>query len=231
MHKLMLVASLAGGILALPGAGAASAQDLPSDTSVADTGRRALPVEKWAGLDLITGAIDGGAAAGAGTGGRAYGGQLRLGLTARRVLTVSTDLGVVGMSDEHAFTQETTGGEMTSGVAAGMGSLALGLRTPPLGLGGKSAGTVSAGANAGYTLLHATRTITNCVDCHGEDVALRAGAFWEGVLEVVPGGRWGITARYRTYQGGSDIRDALVIGGTWKIPGARARTPVPEAGA
>jgi hypothetical protein len=217
MRKLMLVASLAAGILAPPGAGAAAAQDLPADTTVPGAGRRALPVDKWAGLDLITGAIEGGAAAGAGTGSRAYGAQLRLGLTARRVLTLSTDLGIVGMSDEQAFSQETTGGEMTSGVAAGMGSLALGVRTPPLGTGGASPATVSAGVNAGYTLLHATRTITNCADCHGEDVALRAGAFWE--------------ARYRTYQGRSDIRDALVIGGTWRIPGVRARTPAPEAGA
>ena len=99
---------------------------------------------------------------------------------------------------------------------------------PPLAVGGKAPAAVSAGVNAGYALLHVTRTITNCADCHGEDVPLRAGAFWETGLEVSPGRRWGISARYRTYQGRSDLRDALMIGGVVKIPGPSARRPEPE---
>ncbi|MET0396860.1 MAG: hypothetical protein ABW277_08565 [Longimicrobiaceae bacterium] len=215
MRKLMVVAFTAGICLPLLGAGAADAQQAPKDGAI----------EKWSGFDLLTSAVADGAAGDAGTGTRAYGAQLRLGLAAFRVLTVSTDLGIVGMSDEREFTQETTHGEMTSGVAAGVGTLALGLRTPPLPVGGTS--TVSAGVNAGYALLHVTRTITNCADCHGEDVPLRAGAFWETGLEVSPGRRWGISARYRTYQGRSDLRNALMVGGVVKIPSRSAR-PEPE---
>ncbi|HEU0076194.1 MAG TPA: hypothetical protein VFQ76_01020 [Longimicrobiaceae bacterium] len=234
MRKLMVLVFMAGPCLPLLGAGAAHAQQAPEEGSsptVAaspETGRRALPIEKWGGFDLLSSAIADGAAHDAGTGTRAYGAQLHLGLAAFRVLTVSTDLGIVGMSDEREFTQETTHGEKTSGVAAGVGSLALGLRTPRIAVGGKAPATVSAGVNAGYTLLHVTRTITDCVDCHGEDVPLRAGAFWETGLEVAPGSRWGISARYRTYQGRSDLRDALMIGGVVRIPGRTASRPAPE---
>ena len=51
-------------------------------------------------------------------------------------MNVSRRAGSLMMSDEYAFTQETTHGEKTSGVAAGMGSLALGVRTPPLAVDG-----------------------------------------------------------------------------------------------
>jgi hypothetical protein len=223
MRTFMLAACMAAGFLPLRAAGG---QELSDTASGPQAERRAPAVEKWGGFDLLTSAIQDEAAQGAGTGSRAYGGQLRLGLTAHRVLTLSTDLGIVGMSDEYAFTQETTHGEKTSGVAAGMGSLALGVRTPPLAVDGTGRRTVSTGVNAGYTLLHVTRTITDCTDCHGEDVPLRAGPYWEAVLDVVPGGRWGVSARYRTYGGPSDLRDALVIGGTWKMQRAAERPPV-----
>ena len=232
MRNLKVLAFMAATCLPLLAAGAADAQQAPeagsspADAAGPETGRRSLPIEKWTGLDLLSGAIADGAAHDAGTGTRAYGVQLRLGAAAFRVLTVSTDLGIVGMSDEREFTQETTHGEKTSGVAAGVGSLALGLRTPRLAVGGKA--TLSAGVNAGYTLLHVTRTITDCVDCHGEDVPLRAGAFWETGLEVAPGSRWGISARYRTYQGQSDLRDALMIGGVVRIPGPAPRRAAAE---
>lgn len=220
----MMVACMAAGSLLR--AGAAAGQELPDTARGPGAERRAPAVEKWGGFDLLTSTIQDEAARGAGTGSRAYGGQLHLGLTAHRFLTLSTDLGIVGMSDEYAFTQETTQGEKTSGVAAGMGSLALGVRTPPLAVDGTGRRTVSTGVRGGYTLLHVTRTITNCTDCHGEDVPLRAGPFWEAVLEVVPGGRWGVSARYRTYGGPSDLRDALVVGGTWKMQRAAERPPV-----
>ncbi len=237
MRKPMVLAFMAGACLPLLGAGAAYAQQVPeegsspTDAASPETGRRAPTIERWSGFDLLSSAITDGAADDAGTGTRAYGAQLRLGVAAFRVLTVSTDLGIVGMSDEREFTQETTQGEMTSGVAAGMGSLALGLRTPRLAVGGKAPATFSAGVNAGYTLLHVTRTITNCADCHGEDVPLRAGAFWETGLEVTPGRRWGISARYRAYRGRSDLRDALMIGGVVRIPSRTARPPAPEPAA
>jgi hypothetical protein len=115
------------------------------------------------------------------------------------------------MNDEAAFTQETTQGEKTSGVAAGMGSLSVGLRTPALLMGGERPVTLSAGVNAGHTLLDVTRTITNCVDCHGESVGVDAGNFWEPVVQVGRG-RGVVNARYRTYTGDSNFQDALILG-------------------
>ncbi len=228
MRKLMVIACMAGGFLPLPGAGAAAAQESPEVVASPETGRRASTVGRWSGFDLLTSAIEDGAAHEAGTGTRAYGAQFHLGLTAFRALTVRTDLGIVGMADEREFTQETTGGRKTSGVAAGVGTLAMGLRTPPLALGGKDPATVSVGVNVGYTLVHVTRTISNCSDCHGEDVPLRGGDFWESVLEVAPGTRWRVNARYRTYSGRSDLRNALMIGYTVGLRSAAARPPAPE---
>jgi len=204
----------AGCLLALP-AGAASAQVVPADSSppapigapVAAPKPAGPIVRRW-GFDLITGAIDGVAAENAGTGSRLWGAQFSLGITAYRVLTVSGDFGIVGMSDEARFSQETNQGERSSGVAAGMATLAVGLRTPPVGARNVA---VSAGVSAGASWLDVNRTITQCIDCHGEDVQIRAGEFVEPGLHVTSGRR-GISARYRMYGGASDVQDALMIG-------------------
>jgi hypothetical protein len=163
------------------------------------------------GADLISNSIDPVAAENAGVGSRASGLQLTGGLTAFKVLSVNLEGGIVGMSDEAPFTQETTQGEKTSGVAAGMGSLSVGLRTPPLSLGGERPVMLAAGVNAGHTLLDVTRTITNCADCHGESVGVEAGNFWEPVVQLGRG-RAMVNARYRTYTGDSNFQDALILG-------------------
>ena len=185
---------------------------------------QAAPTQTLIGFDLTTSAIDPIAADSAGVGHRAFGLQINGSIIAYRMLSLSAEGGIIGMSDEAAFTQETNQGEKTSGVAAGIGTVSAGLRTPPVALGGPKPVTFSAGLNAGHSFLHVTRTITNCVDCHGEDVNLRAGSFWEPVvtLGVGPGA---ISARYRTYLGGSDFADALMVG--YSIVPAR-RKPAAE---
>ena len=63
MRKLMVLAFTAGACLPLLGAGAAHAQQAPEEGSspmVAaspETGRRALPIERWGGFDLLSSAI------------------------------------------------------------------------------------------------------------------------------------------------------------------------------
>jgi hypothetical protein len=178
------------------------------------------------GLDLITTGMQSIAADSAGVGHRAWGVQLTGGVVAYRVLSLNVDGGILLMSDEAPFTQETTQGEKTSGVGAGIGSVSAGLRTPPLSLGGANPRFLSAGVNAGRSWVNVTRTITHCVDCHGEDVSVRAGTFWEPVLEV-GNGRGAVTARYRVYGGGSDIQNALMIGVT--VSPRRASRPADEA--
>ena len=169
------------------------------------------PIVFTLGADLISNGIDPVAAENAGVGSRATGLQLSGGMTAFKVFSLNMEGGIVGMSDEAAFTQETTRGERTSGVAAGMASLSVGLRTPAFSMGGERPVTLSAGVNAGHTLLDVTRTITDCMDCHGESVHVEAGSFWEPVVQVGRG-RGALNARYRTYTGASNFQDALIVG-------------------
>jgi hypothetical protein len=207
------LACLAAGSLLVLSAGAASAQETaPADTPAVSVPaeRPARKIERRYGFDLLTGAIEPGAAETAGTGDRLYGAQFSVGIIAYRVLSVSGDFGIVGMRDEAQFTQETNMGKRSSGVAAGMATLAVGLRTPPLGLGIRDA-AVSAGVSAGRSWMDVNRDIGNCMDCHAEDVRLAAGEFWEPGVHLT-WGRHGISARYRSYHGTSDVRDALMIG-------------------
>lgn len=183
------------------------------------------------GADLIATGIDAVAADSAGVGDRAFGFLVTGNLVAARVLSLNAEGGVILMSDEAPFTQETNMGERTSGVGAGMASLSAGLRTPQVSMGGSRPFPLSAGVNAGTTWVHATRTITDCVDCHGEGVKVRAGRFWEPVVQVSVG-RGALSARYRTYVGDSDFQRALMIGYTTAVrrpegAPAPAATPTP----
>jgi hypothetical protein len=175
------------------------------------------------GFDLLTSSIKPVAADSAGIGSRAWGAQVTGSLIAFRVLSLNAEGGIIGVSDEASFTQETNLGERTSGVAAGMGTLSAGLRTPPFSTGGPAPFFLSAGVNGGRSWLDMNRTISQCIDCHGEDVAVRAGTFWEPLLQVGTG-RGALSARYRMYGGDSDFQDALMIGYS-TVAGRRARNP------
>jgi len=199
-------------------------------TSGAAAAQNRSPVETMIGFELITVGIETAAADSAGVGSRAWGIQMPASVTAFRVLTLNADGGLLFLSDEQAFTQETNVGERTSGVSAGTLALSAGLRTPVLSLGGEQPLLVSAGVNAGRNFVNVERSIAQCVDCHSEDVRVRAGNFWEGVLHVVPGSGT-ISARYRKYSGDSNFRDALMIGYSTPLrrPGPRtSETPPPE---
>jgi hypothetical protein len=186
------------------------------------------PTEFRAGLEFITSGIDPVAADSAGIGSRAYGVQLTGSLIVFRVLSLNAEGGAVGMSDEAPFTQGTTMGDRTSGVTAGLGTLSAGLRTPRVSLGGEGGERpllVSAGVSAGRTWMNVHRSISQCPDCHSEDVDVRAGSFWEPMLQVDIGKGAAAHARYRTYLGDSDFKNALVIG--YSVAAGR-RTPEPE---
>lgn len=198
-------------------------------TSGAAAAQNRSPVETRLGLDLLTSSIAPGAADSAGIGSRAFGAQVTGSLIAFRVLTLNADGAVILMRDERSYTQETTHGEKESGVGAGMGSLSAGLRTPSFPVGGDSPLLLAAGVNAGRSWVDVNRTITQCVDCHAEDVEVHAGNFWEPVLHLTTG-RGSYSARYRMYRGDSDFRDALMVGYTVALPRPRPRTvEVPAA--
>lgn len=214
MRRFMSIACLAG-VCALAAASQAAAQAQPRlDTRIS--------------LDLLTSSVDSEAAEEAGVGTQGYGLQVNGTVTAFRVLAVSLDLGVLGLKDERQFRQNTTQGEKSSSIDAGMFALAVGLRTPPLSLDGSTGPRVSAGVNAGYTGLDIDRTIAECVDCHNEELNLRAGTFLEPALHLTFG-RGGLSARYRVYGGESSFQDALMIGYSWGLGSRYARAPaVPE---
>ena len=189
------------------------------------------PVVTMVGFDLLTSGIETAAADSAGIGSRAWGFQIPASVTAFRVLSLNADGGVLFLSDEQAFTQNTNVGERTSGVTAGTLAISAGLRTPPISLGGEKPLFVSGGVNAGRNFVNVHRSIAQCADCHSEDVDVRAGNFWEGVLQVVPG-RGTVSARFRMYSGDSNFRDALMVGYSVALrrPGPRMLEAPPAPG-
>ena len=189
-----------------------------------------VPLEFSGGFDVFTASLDAAAAETQGTADRMWGGQFSFGVTAARVLSVSADMGFVGLRDHQAFTEPTTGGDMTSTVGGVMGSLLAGLHAPPLALAPNHAADLRAGVNVGYTLIGADRSINDCVDCTLERVRIHAGAFWEPGIQVFHG-KGGLSARYRVYGAGSDVRNALMVGYTLRAgrgashPGPRQAPP------
>ena len=170
-----------------------------------------VPLERRMGFEVFTGALDTEAAETQGTADRMWGGQLNFGVTAFRVLSLGVDGGFVGIRDRRPFTEETTEGEMESTVGGVVGSLVAGLHTPPLGLAPNHAADVTLGVNGGLTWVGADRSINRCIDCTLERVRIHAGGFWEPALHVFHG-KGGLSARYRVYGAGSDLRNALMIG-------------------
>jgi hypothetical protein len=183
-------------------------------------------LELWGGLDMFTAALKADAAETQGTADRMWGGQFSFGASAGRVLNVGADLGFVGIRDHREFTEPTTGGDRTSTVGGVMGSLLAGLYTPPLALAPVDGVDLRVGMNVGYTLIGADRSINECVDCTIESVRIHAGGFLEPGIQIFRG-KGGLSARYRRYASGSDLRDALMIGYAFRA-GPRAPRPMPE---
>lgn len=168
------------------------------------------------GVELLTGRIQDVAAERAGTGTRAWGGQVTGGLTLYRLVSLGAEFGIVDMADEQPFSQPTDHGDMSSAVSAFLGTFTAGVRTPRLALSETNPVTVSAGINVGHTFLSTRQMITQCSDCHSEDVDIHAGSFWEPAVQLNRG-RGGLTARYRIYGGSSNWENALMIGYSWTV--------------
>ena len=209
MRRLLSLATLAGGCVLL--AAEAAAQTQP-------------PVDTRVSFDLIAGSVKSEAAEEVGVGTQGFGIQVNGSVTAFRFLAISLDLGVLGLKDERPFRENTTGGEKSSSIDGGMYSLAAGLRTPSLVLGGLTGPQLSAGVNAGVTGLDIDRTIAECVDCTNENLKLRAGTFLEPALHLTFG-RGGLSARLRVYNSDSDFGEAVMIGYSWGLGSRYAKAP------
>ena len=217
MRRLLSLAVLAGGCVLL--AAEAAAQTQP-------------PVDTRFSFDLMAGSVKPGAAQEVGVGTQGFGIQVNGSVTAFRYLAVSLDLGILGLKDERPFEENTTDGEKRSSIDGGMYSLAAGLRTPSLALGGPTGPRLSAGVNGGVTGLDMDRTITECVDCTNENLSLRAGTFVEPALHLTFG-RGGLSARLRMYNSESDFGELVMIGYSYGVGSRYAKAPevpnVPEA--
>lgn len=214
MRHLMSIASLAGGCLLLA-AEAAAQSEVQVDTRVS--------------FDILASSVEAEAAEEAGVGTQGFGIQVNGSVTAFRYLAFSVDLGVLGLKDERQFQENTTRGEKSSSIDTGMFSLAAGLRTPALALGGPTGPRISAGVNAGYTGLDIDRTIAECYDCTNQELDLRAGTFLEPALHLTFG-RGGLSARYRVYDSLSHFQEAVMIGYSWGLGSRYARAPAaPDA--
>jgi len=173
------------------------------------------PLERWGGLELFTGSLDADAAETQGTADRMWGAQFNFGITAYRVLNLGVDAGIVGIRDRRPFTENTTAGERESAVGGVLGSLVAGLNTPSLALAPGRAADLRLGVNVGYTLIGADRSIDRCLDCNLERVRIHAGEFVEPALQLFHG-KGGLSARYRMYRARADVRNALMIGYTFR---------------
>lgn len=191
-------ALVAGALLLFPGA--AGAQSLPKP-------------DLRLGLEMISSAVAPEVAAERKTGDRVWGGHLLVGLTWARLVTLNGELGGLWLRDEARFSQETTGGTKTSGVTGAHVSVAAGLRTPPLVVGGGGKTALSAGMSVGTTYMRVTRAIESCVDCHVDELELRAGEFLEPGVQL-SFGQLAVGARYRLYGASSDLDNSIVIGVT-----------------
>lgn len=199
MRTTSRAALVAGALLFLPGARAA-AQSLPSPNV-------------RLGLEMISSAVSPEVAAERKTGDRVWGGHLLVGLTWLRVVSLNGEIGGLWLRDDARFSQETTGGTKSSGVTGAHVSVAAGLRTPPLAVGGGGTTALSAGVNVGTTYMRVTRAIENCVDCHVDELELRAGEFLEPGVQL-SFGQLAVGARYRLYGAASDLDNSIVIGVT-----------------
>ena len=218
MRRLVVTTCMLGGAL-LAVANSAAAQVLaaaPAEPSV--RGR--------IGVDLLTSSLGGDAATASGTGVRGWGFLMNGGADAG-VFTATADLGIQDVADNEAFTQNTTGGEMTSGVTLITESVEAGLRIPPHAVDPTGRTKISAGANVGYSLVQARRGIANCSDCHVEHLTVDGGAFVEPVVSVHHGAS-AFSARIRFFQGGADLRNAFIVGWSY-TPSLKRAKPVTTA--
>ncbi len=137
---------------------------------------------------------------------------LSAGAPVYKVLAFSLDAGVEFFDDKKQFTQQTTGGEMSSSVSMLYGSIAAGLVTPrirfsknPKGLG------LVLGMYYGTEWIGGDRSIEKCVDCRSENVDLKGGVYREPALQIYISGSTGVGLSYRYYNDRSDLKNRLIL--------------------
>jgi hypothetical protein len=149
-----------------------------------------------------------------------------LGFTLYDIVMVTTAFAFAHPSDSASFSEQVVpemgGGSpqsADSSLIVASYSIAAGLRTPFWALGAVANGWVATSLFAQYGSAGVTgeRSISNCVDCRTDHLAIPGGTFWRFGIDLFepsrkPGHGWGLTASYDRYDPGAGLRDELRIG-------------------
>ncbi len=140
------------------------------------------------------------------------------------LISTSISMGTIFVGDSEGFEQNVRDGSgrtfsKESSLNITIIGLSAGLRTPEFCLWRSETGAplgISAYARYGNAWISGGRSISNCINCRTEDVALNGGTFVEsGVdLGLKAGNGWGMfgSAGYRHYFSGSSARNEIQIG-------------------
>jgi hypothetical protein len=143
-------------------------------------------------------------------------------LIIKDLFTMSVAGGIVFPSDSGSFNEVVVpeqGGNPTtaeSSLSVTRGSVAVGVRTPFLAMGPTDTGWMAAAlyADYGWAAVSGSRSISNCVDCRTDDLALPGGTFWRVGIDLVhsPRRSYGLTVAYQRYREGAGLAQELYIG-------------------
>jgi hypothetical protein len=142
-------------------------------------------------------------------GGRSWGMQVDGGLLLKR-LYVGFDFGPQFLSDKASFTQNTTGGEMTSTATLVYFSAMAGPRTPAFQLVPGMA-PIAFGVYGGVSKTVTERSIENCTNCYSEKIDIPGGTFVQPVL-LFGAGRARFRLSDRVFVGGKGITSVMSVG-------------------
>jgi hypothetical protein len=142
-------------------------------------------------------------------GGRSFGMQFDGGLVVKHMY-LGVDFGPQFLSDKASFTQNTTGGEMSSTAMLVYFSALAGPRTPSMQLIPGMA-PVAFGLYGGVSTTVSERSIDNCTDCRKESMDIPGGTFVQPVL-LMGAGRARLRLSDRVFVGGKGIRSVMSVG-------------------
>jgi len=169
------------------------------------------------GAGITTSSVKSDAADKWGIGTRGFGLQISVSPLFRRIFAIRLDFGGETISDKQKFTQETTAGEISSGVTLFFGSIAAGFFIPPVRLDKKTeAVRLAVGVNVGTQWVTGERSLqtgsnTICVNCRRENLDLRGGFYFEPTIQLHISRRSVLGLSYRRYKDRSDLQDSVVL--------------------
>jgi hypothetical protein len=142
-------------------------------------------------------------------GGRSFGMQFDGGVLVKHMY-IGLDFGPQFLSDHASFTQNTTGGQLSSSAMLVYFSAMAGPRTPAFPLIPGMA-PVALGFYGGVSTTVAERSIDNCTDCRKDSMDIPGGTFVQPVV-LMGTGRARLRLSDRVFVGGKGILSIMSVG-------------------